>query len=183
MPRLQALLECVGQSLCEKGRKALQGQWDFADVMLEVAKTAFDYTHRKLPGPDLRLALADCASVDPREYERRVGELIAELATTHSVPKAELANYLRAFPPTVRAALRRPSDPNGTTTPEKLMLFKSEELAVYLPPRIPRFRPGDKPPGLDGWTLTELRGIGQCSETWRAEDPRNPTTRPPASSS
>ena len=42
---------------------------------------------------------------------------------------------------------------------------------MYLPPRIPRFRPGDKPPGLDGWTLTELRGIGQCSETWRAEDP------------
>jgi hypothetical protein len=50
MPRLQALLECVGQSLCEKGRKALQGQWSFADVMPEVVRSAFDYAHRKLPG-------------------------------------------------------------------------------------------------------------------------------------
>ena len=68
MPRLQALLECVGQSLCEKGRKALQGQWSFSDVMPEVAKSAFDYAHRKLPGGDLRLAFADCATVENSEY-------------------------------------------------------------------------------------------------------------------
>src|ERR1700752_1136381 len=102
MPRLQALLECVGQSLCEKGRKALQGQWSFADVLPEVARTAYDYTHRKLPGHDLRAALADWAAVEAREYERRIGELISELATTHAVPKAELADYLRALPATVR---------------------------------------------------------------------------------
>ena len=104
MPRLQALLECVGQSLCEKGRKALQGQWSFTDVMPEVVKSAFDYAHRKLPGNDLRFALADCASVEPNEFERRIAELISELATTHSVPKAELADYLRALPATVRQA-------------------------------------------------------------------------------
>ena len=74
MPRLQALLECLGQSLCEKGRKALQGQWDFADVLPEVARAAFDYAHKKLPGTDLRAALADCAAVEPEEFERRVGE-------------------------------------------------------------------------------------------------------------
>ena len=161
MPRLQALLECVGQSLCEKGRKALQGQWSFADVMPEVVKSAFDYAHRKLPGTDLR----------PGPGRLRVGrtrantsaasrELIAELATTHSVPKAELADYLRALPATVRQSLRRPSDPSGQTAPEMLTLYKAEELAVFLPPRLPRFQPGDKPAGLDGWTLTELRGFG-----------------------
>jgi formylglycine-generating enzyme required for sulfatase activity len=171
MPRLQALLECVGQSLCEKGRKALQGQWAFADVLPEVARAAFDYAHRKLPGPDLRVALADCAAVELEEFERRIGELISELGTTHSVPKAELADYLRALPATVRQVLRRPSDPTGQSAPEQLALYRSEELAVFLPPRIPRFRPGDKPAGLDGWTLTELRGFGACTETWRAEDP------------
>lgn len=171
MPRLQALLESIGQSLCEKGRKALQGQWSFADVMPDVCRAAFDYTHRKLPGPDLRLALADCAAVEADEYERRVGELIAELATTHAVPKAELTNYLRALPATVRQALRRPSDVTGHTAPEKLALFKSEELGAFLPPRIPRFRPGEKPAGLDGWVLGELRGFGQCTETWSATDP------------
>jgi len=170
MPRLQALLECVGQALCEKGRKALQGQWPFADVMPEVVRTAFDYAHRKLPGPDLPMALTQCASVDPTELEQRIAELIAELTTTHAVPKAELADYLRALPPTIRQQLRRPSDPQGLTAPEKLTLFKPEEFGVFLPPRIPRFRVGDQPAGLDGWTLTELRGLGLCSEVWKAEN-------------
>lgn len=170
MPRLQALLECVGQSLCEKGRKALKGEWPFADVLPDIARTAFDYTHKKLPASDLRTAIADCAAVDASEYDRRIGELIAELTTTHSVPKAELTEYLRALPVTVRQILRRPSDPDGKTTPEKFALYKPEEFVVFLPPRTPRFRPGDKPDGLDNWTLTELRGLGQNSEVWRGED-------------
>jgi formylglycine-generating enzyme required for sulfatase activity len=180
MPRLQALLECVGQSLCEKGRKALQGQWPFADVLAEVARTAFDYAHRKLPGADLRTALADCAAVEPAEFERRVGELIGELGQTHAVPKAELASYLRALPPCVRQVFRRPSDPDGLTAPGNLVLQKAEEFAAFLPPRMPRFRPGDKPAKLDGWTLVELRGIGQCSEVWKAEDPDQGSHSPAA---
>jgi formylglycine-generating enzyme required for sulfatase activity len=168
VPRLQALLECVGQALCEKGRKALQGQWAFADIMPEVVKTAHDYAHRKLPGPDLRIALGDCAAVEPREYDRRVGELIAELSLTHAVPKAELADYLQALPATVRQILRRPSDPDGRTVPEKFVVYKPEDFAPFLPPRIPRLRIGHK---LEGWTLTELRGLGQSSEVWKAEDP------------
>src|SRR5262249_41653587 len=170
MPRLQALLECVGQALCEKGRKALLGQWAFADIMPEVVRAAFEYAHRKLPGPDLRLALADCAAVEPREYERRVGELMSELGQTHAPPKAELTAYLSALPTTVRQMFRRPSDPAGLTAPEKFAVRKPEELAPFPPPRMPRFRAGDKPNKLDGWTLTELRGMGQFSEVWKAED-------------
>ena len=167
MPRLQALLECVGQALCEKGRKALQGQWTFADIMPEVVKAAYELAHRKLPGPDLRIALGDCASVDSTEYERRVGELISELALTHAVPKAELAEYLRALPVTIRQNLRRPSDPDGLTVPEKFVIYKAEEFAPFLPPRMPRMRAGHK---LEGWTLTALHGLGQSSELWQAED-------------
>lgn len=174
MPRLQALLECVGQALCEKGRKALQGQWPFADVLPDVARAAFDYTHRKLPGADLRAAVADCAAVEDDEYERRLGELIAELSSTHAVPKVELANYMRALPVTVRQILRRPSDADGRTVPDNFAFQKPEEFAVFLPPRIPRFTPGAKPPGLDNWTLTRLRGLGQNSEVWRGEDDQQP---------
>jgi formylglycine-generating enzyme required for sulfatase activity len=171
MPRLQALLECVGQALCEKGRKALLGQWSFTEVLPEVVRVAFDYAHRKLPGPDLRVALGDCAAVEQTELARRIGELISELSTTHAVPKAELTDYLRALPATARQQLRRPSDPTGQSVPEKFTMYKPEELGVFLPPRLPRFRPGDKPAGLDGWTLTELRGMGPCTEVWKAEDP------------
>ena len=167
MPRLQAFLECVGQTLCEKGRKALQGQWAFADVLLDIARGTYEYASRKLPGAELRLALADCAAVEAREYERRVGELISEIAQTHAVPKTEFIDYMRALPAMVRQGLRRPTDPDGHTASEKLTFYKPEELAVFLPPRLPRFRPGDQ---LDGWTLTELRGMGQCAEVWRGED-------------
>lgn len=177
MPDLQVLLECVGQTLCEKGRKALQGQWSFADVLPDIARSAFEYIGRKLPGAELRATLADCASVDPQEYERRIGELISELTQTHAVPKAEFTDYMRALPAVIRQALRRPTDPDGKTASEKLSFYKPEELAVFLPPRIPRFRPGDR---LDSWTLTELRGLGQCSEVWRAEDPRQPDHSPAA---
>ena len=79
------------------------------------SRAAFDYAHRKLPGPDLRVALADCAAVETNEFERRIGELISELATTHSVPKRELADYLRGVPAHRAPGLRRPSDPHGRT--------------------------------------------------------------------
>ena len=181
MPRLQSFLECLGQALCEKGRKALQGSWPFADVLNEVARATYDLVHRKLPGDDLRIALQDAASCPAPDLARRIGELIADLAATHAVPfKQELSDYLRAVPPTVRQAFRRPSDPEGYTAPEKLAFYKPDELLVYLPPRLPKFRAGMQPPGLDNWTLTELRGLGECSEVWRGEDPTQPEHSPAA---
>jgi formylglycine-generating enzyme required for sulfatase activity/serine/threonine protein kinase len=171
MPRLQALIECVGQALVDKGRKALNGQWPWADVLQDVARAAYDSIHRKLPGPDLRLALADAASCEPHEYDRRVGELLTELGQTYALPfKDTLSDYLWALPSTVRQVLRRPSDPTGRTAPEKLTFYRAEELLPYLPPRAPKARTGHKP-GLDGWVLTELLGIGECSSVWKAEDP------------
>jgi formylglycine-generating enzyme required for sulfatase activity len=181
MPRLQALLECIGQALCDKARKALQGQWPFADVLHDVARMTYDHAHRKLPGPDLRLALADAATVEPHELDRRIGELIAELSQTHGVPfKQELTDYLRALPATVRQVFRRPSDPDGRTAPEKLTFYRAEELLPYLPARRPRFHPGDQPPGLDHWTLVELRGMGECSAVWQGDDPDQPEHSPAA---
>ena len=181
MSRLQAFLECLGQALCEKGRKALQGSWPFADVLNEVARATYEHVHKKLPGDDLRVALQDAAACPTPDLARRIGEIIADLAATHAVPfKQELSDYLRAVPPTIRQAFRRPSDPEGLTAPEKLAFYKAEELLVYLPPRVPKFRAGTKPPGLDNWTLTELRGLGECSEVWKGEDPTQPEHSPAA---
>jgi formylglycine-generating enzyme required for sulfatase activity len=180
MPLLQALLECVGQALCEKGHKALRRQWPYADLLQDIAKAAFENAHRRLPGPDLRKALADCAACPQHEYDRRIGELITDLSQSHAVPKDALCDYLRAFPPTVRLVFRRPSDPEGHTAPEGLSFYKPEEFLQFLPPRAPRFKPGDQPVGMDGWTLTELRGLGECSEVWVGEDPNRPDESPAA---
>jgi formylglycine-generating enzyme required for sulfatase activity len=180
MPLLQALLECVGQSLCEQGRKALRGQWSYSDVLQDVCRAAYDHAHRKLPGTDLSHALAQAAACPEHEYERRLGELIADLSLTHSVPKEALSDYLRALPVAIRQILRRPSDPEGRTAPEGMTFYRAEDLLAFLPPRPAQFRPGDRPEGLDGWTLTELRGLGECSEVWRADDPARPDESPAA---
>jgi formylglycine-generating enzyme required for sulfatase activity len=181
MPRLQALLECVGRALCDKARRALQGQWPFADVINDVAKLTYDATHRKLPGDDLRQAVADAAAVEPAELDRRLGELCDDLAQSYALPyKQDLIDYLKALPQTVRQMLRRPSDPAGTTAPAKLVFNKSDDLLPFLPPRKPRFHVNDQPPGLDHWTLTELFGLGECSEVWKGTDPDQPAHSPAA---
>ena len=85
-----------------RAHEALRRQWPYADLLLDIAKAAYENVHRKLPGADLRLALSDLAACPTHEYDRRVGELIADLCQTHSVPKEALADYLRAFPAAVR---------------------------------------------------------------------------------
>src|SRR5947209_1725909 len=66
------------------------------------------------------------------------------------------------------------------TAPDRIEFYKPEELIVFLPPRTPRLRPGAAPPGVGTWELTELRGIGECSEVWLARDPVRPLDPPAA---
>ena len=180
MTRLQVLLEALGQALCEGARKPLSGQGNFGDCLLDVARLTLAYLQKHMPSDDVRHALAEVASAKPDEYARRLHEMIEGLARVQSVPfRAELADYLGILPNTVRHMYRRPSDPTGRTTPEKIEFYKAENLLVFLPPRRPRFRPGDGPAHLDNWRLSELRGIGECGEVWLGQDPAHPE-RPPA---
>ena len=140
MPRLQALLECVGQSLCEKGRKALQGQWSFADVMPEVVRSAFDAT-ASFQKP-MRFGLSDCGC-RADEYERRIAELIAELAT-RTRPQGRNGDYLRAR--------RRPPGPPPAVGPSgrtaRVLNLQGRGVGVFLPPSTVSYRRQAR--GLDG---------------------------------
>src|SRR5690242_4183583 len=121
MTRLQYLLESVGQALCEKGRRAITGQVPFGDVLPDVARLALDYLRKHMPADEIRLALGELAAAKPDAYHQQVAKTIDGLARVQSVPfKDELADYLAHFPLTARQVFRRPSDPAGTTPPDKL---------------------------------------------------------------
>src|SRR5262249_51609982 len=90
-----------------------------------------------------------------------------------------LAVYLSQVPAMIRRSLRRPSDPTGTTIPPVLRLGNPEDLLLpFLPVQPPRFRPGDRPPGVGDWQLEELLGAGGFGEVWRARNPHL-TSAPP----
>src|SRR5205823_5369756 len=76
--------------------------------------------------------------------------------------------YLTQVPAMIRRSLRRPSDAKGSTVPPSLALKQPEDLLPFLPPRAPRFKPGDRPlPGVD-WVLEEPLGVGGFGEVWKA---------------
>jgi formylglycine-generating enzyme required for sulfatase activity len=181
MSRLSAFVEAVGQAMCEKGRKALTGQLPWGDQLPDVARVTLTYLQKHLVTDDIRLALGEIAASRPEAYRAEVGKMIDGLVRVQAVPfRAELAEYLSHVPVMIRSVFRRPSDPTGRTPPEKLEFYKPEQLLLFLPPRMPRFKVGDAPAGLDNWKLVELRGIGECSEVWVAEDPALPDHSPAA---
>ncbi|HYT93674.1 MAG TPA: SUMF1/EgtB/PvdO family nonheme iron enzyme [Gemmataceae bacterium] len=91
-----------------------------------------------------------------------------------------VGTYLLHVPAAIRQALRRPSDPTGQTLPAWLALRGPADLQTLLPPRTPWFAPGDRPPRIGGWELTELIEAGPFGETWQAIDPNNPNAPPAA---
>jgi formylglycine-generating enzyme required for sulfatase activity len=175
MPRVQALLECLGLALCEKARKAFYNEARIGDVLPDVAKAMLDYAHKELPTGDLRHALGELAALSPEQYAPRLDKLIEGLARVHAIPSKEgLIEYLKVWPATVRQVLRRPSDPTGRSAPDGLQFYKPDDILMFLPPRVARFQPGAEPAGLDDWRLTELRGMGECCEVWVAADENRP---------
>ena len=178
MPRVKALLDCLGLALCEKARKALSGHARFGDALPDVAKMALDNLHKEFPTPELRAALGEMVAMDPPEYRERLIKSIEGLARVQAVPfKGELADYLRHLPSIARHFLTRPSDPTGTTVPDAVAFFKSDDLLPFLPPHRPTLRIGHEPDGLEGWKLRELLGVGETAETWLAVDEADPTRR------
>ncbi len=179
MRPFQSLLDSVGQALCEKGRRALTGDIPFGDVLTEVSKSSLEHLRRQISGDDIRHALGETAGVAPNVYAAQLDKTLDALAKVNSLPNRDaLRDYLLHFPLSIQQMFRRPSDPEGKTAPDKLEIYKPEQLLLYLPPRRARFRAGDEPAGLDNWQLVELRGLGECSEVWLGRDKVNAEVQP-----
>jgi hypothetical protein len=172
------LLKCVAWSLVRNAGKALASVVPFGEVLCDVARDAWDGYHKK--GADKHHATGQgtpaAASALVAEVQALAAAPVAEVAETvagvveavagDQLPEVQerIRDYLTQLPGTIRRSLRRPSDPTGTTAPPGLTLERAEDLIGLLPPRLPRFRPGDRPPGVGDWELVELLGAGGFGE-------------------
>ena len=181
MIRVDRFLQCVGLAVCDKATPALSGHWPFADALPEVARTAFEHLRRELVTDDLQFALRTVASADPADFADALARALDRLADARALPYRDaLGEYLGLIPQTAHQILRRPDDPSGQSLPAGFAVSQPDDLIAFLPPRRPRFHPAGGPPGLDGWELGDLVGMGECGEVWMAFDDDQPDNSPSA---
>jgi formylglycine-generating enzyme required for sulfatase activity/serine/threonine protein kinase len=163
------LLQCVARAAAKHGVKFLLHLVPGGEVVYDIAADAWaDYCQHQ-QADAARADVQALAQAPPDQVRREV--LAAVQAVADQLPpeaQQPLSIYLSQVPALIRRSLRRPSDPTGTTVPANLSLRGPEDLLPFLPPRAPRFQPGDRPlPGVD-WVLEDLVGVGGFGEVWKA---------------
>ena len=171
------LLRCIAHAVVSNGLKALAGGIPFVGALVEIAEDAWK-RYREQPvkaaAPEAALSaeIEALAQAPAPQMRQEVAAAVQEAAANQPpAVQAALTSYLTQVPAMIRRSLRRPSDPGGTTLAVNRAPRKPADLLPFLPPKLPRFQPGDRPlPGVN-WVLEELLGVGGFGEVWKAHHP------------
>jgi serine/threonine protein kinase len=163
------LLRCLAKALARNGLKLLSVLVPGGEVLYDIAAETWEDYRREAGEDVLRQEVQELAQAPADRVRKEAEQAVEATASRLSTDEREaLAAYLNQVPASIRRTLRRPADPTGTTVPATRHFNRPEDLLRLLPPRPPRFRPGQRPfPGMD-WVLEELVGIGGFGEVWKA---------------
>lgn len=175
MSKALIVLKCVSKGVLNAISGGVLGE------VLGVANNIWDELEKQANEKERLEDLQRLAQASAEEMRGSVEEVVREVAHDQTDQiKRQLEAYLLTVQAQVRRTFRSPSDPTGTTIPVGVTIRSAGDLAPLLPPRLPRFRPGDRPVPWMDLEIVELLGVGGHGEVWKAWNPELPHARPVA---